>query len=221
LSEIELAAELGYGIPWLKLTFTIAILIATSFFIYVFLSTRKDHVTLKGLDKLKYQLNKYHVEKYWAVFVSGILIWFWILGYPWMPPVAFERGLSEESNVHLIKITAGQWYWNLEDGGYINPHHDDDNNNRTAMPIGTEKQIQVTAGETVKFEAVSKDVNHGFAILASSNQMDVPLMQMQVVPGYTNEFYYTFEEAGVYTIRCLEYCGWNHPFMTSSITISA
>lgn len=218
MSEIELAAELGFGIPWLKLTFTIAILIATSFFVYVFLSTRKDHVTLKGFDKLKYQLNKYHVEKYWAVFVSGILVWFWILGYPWMPPVAFERGLSEESNVHLIKITAGQWYWNLEDGGYINPHHDD---NGTAMPIGTEKQIQVKAGETVKFEAVSKDVNHGFAILASSNQMDVPLMQMQVVPGYTNEFYYTFEKAGVYTIRCLEYCGWNHPFMTSSIAISA
>lgn len=217
MSGIELAAELGYGMPWLKVTFTIAILIATSFFVYVFLSTKKDHVTLKGYDKLKYQLNKYHVEKYWAVCVAGILIWFWVLGYPWMPPIAFEKGLADESPVHLIKITAGQWYWNLQDGGYISVNND----NRTTMNLGTEKEIHVKAGETVKFEAVSKDVNHGFAILSSNSQMDVPLIQMQVVPGYTNEFYYTFEKAGVYTIRCLEYCGWNHPFMTSSIMINS
>ena len=39
--------------------------------------------------------------------------------------------------------------------------------------------------------------------------MDSPLMQMQVVPGYDNVFYYTFKNPGTYTIRCLEYCGWN------------
>ncbi|MGZ5485522.1 MAG: hypothetical protein ACXWFB_06395, partial [Nitrososphaeraceae archaeon] len=83
------------------------------------------------------------------------------------------------------------------------------------------REIQVRAGETVKFVAHSQDVNHGFSILSSSNQMDVPLMQMQVVPGYENIFYYTFKEPGVYTIRCLEYCGWSHPYMVSSITISS
>jgi cytochrome c oxidase subunit 2 len=51
--------------------------------------------------------------------------------------------------------------------------------------------------------------------------MDVPLFQMQVVPGYDNIFYYTFKKPGIYTIRCLEYCGWNHPYMVSSITIHA
>ncbi len=44
-------------------------------------------------------------------------------------------------------------------------------------------------------------------------------MQMQVVPGYDNVFYYTFKNPGIYTIRCLEYCGWNHPYMVSQITV--
>ena len=41
MSGIELAAELGYGVPWLKLILTIALVIATAFFIYVLLSIVK------------------------------------------------------------------------------------------------------------------------------------------------------------------------------------
>lgn len=62
-------------------------------------------------------------------------------------------------------------------------------------------QLYVKAGETVKFVARSIDVNHGFGVLSSSNQMDVPLFQMQVVPGFDNIFYYTFKKPGIYTIR--------------------
>jgi cytochrome c oxidase subunit 2 len=217
---IELAAELGYGVPWLRLILTIAIVIATAFFIYVLLSTKYTHVALKGFDKVKYQLNKYHAERYWGIFVAGILIWFWVLGYPWMPPIAFEKGLSENENqnVHIVKITAGQWYWKIEDGGYSNNKSE---SKKTVLASNQPRELQVKAGETVKFVAHSEDVNHGFSILSSSNQMDVPLIQMQVVPGYENIFYYTFKEPGVYTIRCLEYCGWLHPYMISSITINS
>ena len=81
--------------------------------------------------------------------------------------------------------------------------------------------VKIKTGETVKFVARSLDVNHGFGVLQSSKSMDSLLLQMQVVPGYDNVFYYTFKEPGEYTIRCLEYCGWNHPFMTSQITIVA
>ncbi|MGZ5490078.1 MAG: hypothetical protein ACXW2E_07095 [Nitrososphaeraceae archaeon] len=222
MSGIELAAELGYGVPWLKLILTIALVIATAFFIYVLLSTKFNHVALKGFDKVKYELNKYHAERYWGIFVAGILIWFWVLGYPWMPPVAFEKGLNETQDVHIVKITAGQWYWKIEDGGYSNNNNNNNNDqSKTDLASNQPRGIQVKAGETVKFVAHSQDVNHGFSILSSSNQMDVPLMQMQVVPGYENIFYYTFKEPGVYTIRCLEYCGWSHPYMVSSITISS
>jgi hypothetical protein len=65
--------------------FTVAIVIAAGFFIYVALSTKSSHVVLAGFDKAKYELNKYHAERYWAIFVAGMLIWLYILGYPWEP----------------------------------------------------------------------------------------------------------------------------------------
>jgi cytochrome c oxidase subunit 2 len=45
------------------------------------------------------------------------------------------------------------------------------------------------------------------------------LLQMQVVPKLDNIFYYTFKEPGTYFVRCLEYCGYAHPYMTSVITV--
>jgi cytochrome c oxidase subunit 2 len=45
------------------------------------------------------------------------------------------------------------------------------------------------------------------------------LLQMQVIPKLDNVFYYTFKEPGTYFIRCLEYCGYAHPYMTSIVTV--
>jgi cytochrome c oxidase subunit 2 len=216
--EVQLAGNLGYGVSWLVVTLTIAITLATGFFLYVLLSTKSRHATLGGFDKLKYQLYKYNAERYWAIFVAGILIWLWYLGYSWAPPVAFSNAVQNEDEVHTVMITAGQWFWMLEDGRTgtkVTAEHTSQDHD---TPSG---QLQVKAGETVKFVARSQDVNHGFSVLSSSNSMDSPMMQMQVVPGHDNVFYFTFDKAGTYTIRCLEYCGWGHPFMVSQITITA
>ena len=214
MTSINLAADFGYGVPWLIQVLTVAIIAATGFFLYVALSTRNKHKNLDdGSDNLKFQLHKYHAERYWAIFVAGMLIWLWFLGYSWMPSVAFTAA-KDDPNVHVVKITARQWAWSLEDGGTgkrVNSSHDS----------ASTGKLKVKAGETVKFVANSLDVNHGFAILSSDRSMDSPMMQMQVVPGYDNVFYFTFDKPGNYTIRCLEYCGWNHPFMVSQITISA
>jgi heme/copper-type cytochrome/quinol oxidase subunit 2 len=158
-----------------------------------------------------------------------MLIWLWIFGYNWMPPVAFSSAIQNQENVHTVRVTAGQWFWRLEDGGYGSgptysqpiPQNESKTTSTAASTTGGQQQIHVKAGETVKFVARSQDVNHGFSILSSNKSMDSPLMQMQVVPGFDNVFYYTFDKPGTYTIRCLEYCGWNHPFMTSQITIYA
>jgi len=210
---VNLAADLGYGMTWLIQVLTVAIVLATGFFVYVALSTKSGHAALRGFDKLKYQLHKYHAERYWAIFVAGMLIWLWSLGYAWMPSVAFSEAQNEQ-DVHIVKITARQWAWSLEDG-------ESGQNASASHDSGSTGQINVKAGETVKFVARSLDVNHGFAILSSGKSMDSPMMQMQVVPGHDNVFYFTFDKPGTYTIRCLEYCGWNHPFMTSQITIAA
>jgi cytochrome c oxidase subunit 2 len=99
----------------------------------------------------------------------------------------------------------------------MHPVEEQTSNNSSAISC----VVKIKAGETVKFVARSVDVNHGFSILSSSKSMDSPLMQKQVVPGYNNVFYYTVDKPGTYTIRCLEYCGWNHPYMVSQITIQA
>jgi cytochrome c oxidase subunit 2 len=216
---VQLASELGYGVPWLVEVLTIAIVIATGFFVYVALSTKSSHVVLGGFDKAKHELNKYHAERYWAIFVAGMLIWLYILGYPWMPPVAFSNALQHTGRVHIVKVTGGQWFWTLQDGGYSNDQSQANMKTNTNVSAGGEVKIKV--GEVVKFVARSIDVNHGFAILSSSNSMDSPLMQMQVIPGFDNIFYYTFNKPGTYTIRCLEYCGWNHPYMTSLVTVAS
>ena len=213
VADIQLAADLGHGIPWLIQILTIAVVITTAFFVYVILSTKSSHALLSGFDKAKYELHKYHAERYWAIFVAGLLIYMWALGYQWMPPVAFQSAIEENpEEIQTVKVTAGQWFWRLEQEA-----HGETGN----TSLSYSNQLSIKAGDTVKFIARSQDVNHGFAILSSSNLMDSPLVQMQVVPGYDNIVYYTFDKPGVYTIRCFEYCGWNHPYMLSQITIEA
>ena len=227
---VQLASDLGYGVLWLAQVLTVSIIIATGFFVYVALSTKSKNATLAGFDRLKYNLHKYHAERYWAIFVASMLIWLWFFGYQWMPPFAFSSAVQHPEKVHIVKVTAGQWFWRFEDGGT-----GDNNTNPLSLNISRTRgnvvntqsissdnsagQVRIKAGETVKFVAHSIDVNHGFGVLSSSNQMDSPLMQMQVVPGFDNVFYYTFNKPGTYTIRCLEYCGWNHPYMVSLITV--
>jgi heme/copper-type cytochrome/quinol oxidase subunit 2 len=235
---VQLAADLGYGVPWLTEVLTIAIVLTTAFLVYVTLSTKSKHIALGGFDKAKYELHKYHAERYWGIFVAGMLIWLYFLGFPWMPPVAFSQAIQHPEKVHTIKIVAGQWFWKIEDGGIGKGpavaapiYNDKIKSSSTASPAsssfvegkegGIGSQASVKVGETVKFVARSTDVNHGFSILSSSKSMDSPLMQMQVVPGFDNVFYYTFKNSGTYTIRCLEYCGWNHPYMIQQIIVVA
>ena len=77
---VQLAADLGYGIPWLSNTLVISIAIATAFFTYVVISTKSDHAAVAGFDKVKYQLHKYRAERYWGIFVA---IYVGIFIFPW------------------------------------------------------------------------------------------------------------------------------------------
>lgn len=214
---INLAADLGFGADWLMMVFTIAVIISSIIFAYVVFSTKLNFQKMKH-DKIKTRLYQIHLERYWAlssIVVLGSLLAF---GYSWSPPIAFENGIDEGDTIHQIKINAGQWFWDIQDDGYYKIQ----DGNEIALSLHEENHtaFHIRTGETLKFVAVSEDVNHGFAILKSNQSMDNPLFQMQVVPGYENVFYYTFKEPGVYTIRCLEYCGWFHSHMTSQITVS-
>jgi cytochrome c oxidase subunit II len=106
------------------------------------------------------------------------------------PYLRFRSRSVGSPNV-TVQVWAAQWTWDLS---------------RHAVP----------AGVPVEFVVASQDVNHGFAIYAPSGRL---LTQVQAMPGYTNHLIYRFSEPGVYTIRCLEYCGVSHHLMLDTLTV--
>jgi cytochrome c oxidase subunit 2 len=139
--------------------------------------------------------------------IAGVLIWLWITSYQWMPPVAFSSVNPATEHIQVVDVTAGQWFWLMNKEGGQQP-----------LTPGASPHITLIAGQPVKFVARSVDVNHGFGIMKGSSD-SIVLLQMQVIPKLDNVFYYTFKEPGTYFIRCLEYCGYAHPYMTSIVTV--
>jgi cytochrome c oxidase subunit 2 len=76
----------------------------------------------------------------------------------------------------------------------------------------------IRAGRPVEFRITSGDVNHGFAVYTSSWKL---LFQIQVVPGSTQTYVYTFRKPGSYRVVCLEFCGVGHAEMQSRIEVRA
>ncbi len=70
--------------------------------------------------------------------------------------------------------------------------------------------IHVKVGEPVQFVVSSCDVTYGFGVFHKSGRM---LFQIQVLPGYSNEIVWIFDEPGSYTIRSTEYSGPEHSSM--------
>jgi heme/copper-type cytochrome/quinol oxidase subunit 2 len=154
---------------------------------------------------------KVHFEAFWAMGIAGVLVWLWVVSYPWMPPVAFSTVNSlPQQKVQEVDITAGQWFWIMQRA--------DEKPSEPGTKPGFAKDpyVRVVVGEPVKFVAESVDVNHGFGVFRQSDDSAI-LLQMQVVPKIQNVFYYTFKDPGAYFVRCLEYCGYAHPYMTSTI----
>ena len=75
----------------------------------------------------------------------------------------------------------------------------------------------IRVGSPVEFRLVSRDVNHGFAVF---NPRHTFLFQVQVMPGETQLYRYTFGKPGRYTVECFEFCGLGHAQMTTSFLVS-
>jgi cytochrome c oxidase subunit II len=181
------------------LLFIIVVITSAAGFVVVILTTRMRRKQTFASKRT------YRFESYWAIGTAIILIWLWITSYPWMPPVSFSSVQKLNANeVQTVHVTAGQWFWlmsaDTKNAGKISP-----------------STIRIDTNKPVKFIARSLDVNHGFAIFESKEDGAPVLLQMQIVPGVDNVFYYTFTRPGTYFVRCLEYCGFAHPYMTTII----
>lgn len=87
-----------------------------------------------------------------------------------------------------------------------------------ARQFAFELPDQLPADRVLDFEVTSADVNHDFGIYDPSERL---VAQVQAMPSYTNRLYLTLHTPGVYTIRCLEYCGIAHHVMQRTFTVVA
>lgn len=92
----------------------------------------------------------------------------------------------------VVKVSGGQFYWSL-------------------------RPRQVPAGTRVRFDVTSVDVNHGFGLYDPHGHL---IGSVQAMPGYHNDLDLTFDEPGVYRIRCLELCGLSHSVMQSVFMVA-
>lgn len=196
--QVNLAENYGWGPEALLLIFLVVVIVAGAGFVAVAITTRMRKKQTFASKRT------YRFESFWAVGTAIILVWLWIVSYPWMPPISFSSVQKmADSQLQVVHITAGQWFWIMSE------------NNDQATGKTSPSTIRIDTNKPVKFVARSVDVNHGFGIFGSKEDGSPILLQMQIVPGYDNVFYYTFTKPGTYFIRCLEYCGYAHPYMTT------
>lgn len=91
----------------------------------------------------------------------------------------------------VVNATGQQWFWTLS-------------------------QRNIPVGVPVEFVVTAKDVNHDFAVY---NPQGHVVTQVQAMPGHPNHLIYKFDQPGVYTVRCLEYCGLGHTGMITTLTV--
>ena len=70
--------------------------------------------------------------------------------------------------------------------------------------------------ETNRGDTEEIGTTHGFGLYNDANQL---IIQAQIVPDYTTDVVIKFDEAGVYTIKCMEFCGIGHHVMEAIITV--
>ena len=108
----------------------------------------------------------------------------------------------------VIKMSAvgRMWFWQL------NPVFDPDHlaqKNADGFWI-------LPIHQKIEFDVSSVDVNHGFGIYDEAGNL---IAQVQAMPGYTNQLFYTFDQAGTYSVLCMEYCGAMHHAMTTHFVV--
>jgi heme/copper-type cytochrome/quinol oxidase subunit 2 len=105
MAVVNLAADYGWGPYSLSLIFLITVSITTVGLLAVVATSR---IRKKQSFASK---TKHHPETYWAIGVAVILVWLWIISYPWMPPVAFSVLHPGKEHIQVVDVTAGQWFW--------------------------------------------------------------------------------------------------------------
>ena len=116
--------------------------------------------------------------------------------------------ISPDAQVsHFIDVKVIQWSWqfNYKDAGDY----------KSATVTGTPAQpptLYLPLGENVRFTLTANDVVHGFWIPAF-------MIQMQNLPGVTNQLEFSANKLGTFPGRCNILCGRNHSQMLFTVKV--
>lgn len=163
-------------------------------FYYIYRSSKIDEKKLSGM------VNPLQKRGWFILILTIILAIFTSITLPESPYYIF----AEEQPTEVIHVAAKQFLFVMSHDA-INPD----------QPVG-EPTIELPVNKLVEFRVTSLDVNHGFAIYNSNNEI---VGQTQAMPGYVNRLRMKFDKPGLYNIFCLEFCGLGHQVMRTSFTV--
>jgi len=107
--------------------------------------------------------------------------------------------------MHQIAVNGFQWSWQFS---YLDA-------GKGAVVTGTPSQapvLVVPLGEPVRYTFTGNDVIHGFWVPAF-------MIQMQNIPGVTNQLEFTAKKLGEYPGRCNMHCGRAHSQMRFTVKV--
>ncbi len=111
-----------------------------------------------------------------------------------------ETAAASSSNTLVVNVTAQQWQWTFSYPQY------------GATSAGAEV-IELPVNRPVEFYVTSKDVLHGFSILALGVRVDANPGEVTTTPVVTPT------QIGTYVVRCVEMCGLLHSDMWEAVNV--
>ena len=139
------------------------------------------------------------VEVIWTIVPTIIVVFLFALS--WQTLNTVEAKVT--SDVH-VRAVAARFQWSFE---YLDGEAADAPVLFTqSLPVGEDGGLVLPVGEPVTIDLRSEDVIHAFYVPKF-------LFKRDVVPGKTNTFSFTVEDAGTYRGQCAELCGAFHGSM--------
>ena len=127
-----------------------------------------------------------------VIIVPALIVWFNIKQTN--PPID-----------QTVRIFGQQWAWSFQQPG-------PDGILDTADDIRTVGELHVTVNTTYRFELLSRDVVHSFAVPAFRLKQDA-------LPGRTISGWFRPNRVGTYDIQCTQICGIGHALMAGRVIV--
>jgi cytochrome c oxidase subunit 2 len=132
----------------------------------------------------------------WVVLVVGFLTWFVTVSF------IEDRRLQQGKADLDVRITAKQWWWQVE---YLGAD--------PSVHFTTANELHLPRDRTARVELRSGDVIHSFWVPPLSGKKDL-------IPGRTNALWITPRRDGIYRGQCAEFCGLQHAHMALDVAVA-